>query len=111
MEAATQFSTARSMTSKEATEPIHPTSVDSHWQEQPLFTDSGYLALIFELRSLMDDQVFRLARIDQRLDMLFAAHSRTLPQRQCPTCAQTYVLPAGWRQHGDEEKRTGKKVQ
>jgi hypothetical protein len=82
-------------TSREETESGHPASVDNHWLEQPPFTDSGHLALIFELRSLMDDRVFHLARIDQWLDMLFTAHSKNLPQRQCPTCAQPYVLPAG----------------
>lgn len=97
-------------TSREATDSGHPTSINKHWLEKPPFTDSGHLALIFELRSLMDDQVFRLARIDQRLDMLFAAHSKNLPQRQCPTCAQPYVLPAGWRQRGNEKRRTGKAV-
>jgi hypothetical protein len=64
--------------------------------EKPSFSELWHLPLIFELRSLMDDQFFRLARIDQRLDMLFAAHSKNLPQRQCPTCAQMYSLPAGW---------------
>jgi hypothetical protein len=107
MEAATQLSNRPTHASEGATGPIPPASVDSHWQDQQLFTDSGYLALIFDLRSLLDDQVFRLARIDQRLDMLFAAHSRTLPKWQCPTCAQAYALPAGWRKHGDEDERTG----
>ena len=64
--------------------------------EQPSFSELWHLPLIFELRSLMDDQVFLLARIDQRLDMLFAAHSKNPTQRQCPTCAQTYSLPVGW---------------
>jgi hypothetical protein len=64
--------------------------------EQPAPSEISHLPLIFELRSLMDDQVFRLARMDQRLDMLFAAHSKNLPPRQCPTCAQLYSLPAGW---------------
>jgi hypothetical protein len=76
--------------------------------EQTSFSELWHLPLIFELRSLMDDQVFRLARMDQRLDMLFAAHSKNLPQRQCPTCAQTYSLPAGWRQKRNERQRTGK---
>jgi hypothetical protein len=108
---ATQSLNRSEQTSREAMDSRHQASVDSYGLEQPPFTDLGHLALIFELRSLMDDQVFRLARIDQRLDMLFAAHSKNLPQRQCPTCAQTYVLPAGWRQQGNEKKRTGKTVQ
>jgi hypothetical protein len=66
--------------------------------DQPFSSDPRYLSLIFELRHLMDDHAFRLARLDQRLDMLFAAYSRSTPKRQCPTCAQVYSLPAGWRQ-------------
>jgi hypothetical protein len=97
--------------SREAMDSRHQASVDSCGLEQPSFSELWHLPLIFELRSLMDDQVFRLARIDQRLDMLFAAHSKNLPQRQCPTCAQTYALPAGWRQQRNERKRTGKTVQ
>jgi hypothetical protein len=85
-------------------------SIDSHSQEQPFLADLGCLNLIFEVRSLLDDQIFRLARIDQRLDMLFAAHSRTLPKRQCPTCARAYAFPAGWRQPEDEDKCAGSKV-
>jgi hypothetical protein len=33
----------------------------SHSQEQPFLTDLGCLSLIFEIRSLLDDQIFRLA--------------------------------------------------
>jgi hypothetical protein len=66
--------------------------------DQHSAADPRYLSLIFELRHLMDDHAFRLARMDQRLDMLFAAYSRSTPKRQCPTCAQAYSLPAGWRQ-------------
>ena len=83
----TQSLNRSEQTSKEATKPRHPASVDSHWQEQPPFTDSGYLTLIFDLRSLLDDQVFRLSCIDQWLDLLFMTHSRTLPKWQCPSCA------------------------
>jgi hypothetical protein len=70
--------------------------------DQPPAVDSWYLSLIFELRHLMDDHTFRLARLDQRLDMLFAAYSKSTPKRQCPTCAQAYSLPAGWRQRKNE---------
>ena len=55
MEAATQLFNRPTHTSKDATDPIHPASVNSHWQEQPLFTNLGQLPLIFELRSLLDD--------------------------------------------------------
>jgi hypothetical protein len=70
--------------------------------DQTPVVDLRYLSLIFELRHLMDDHAFRLARLDQRLDMLFAAYSRSTPKRQCPTCAQAYSLPAGWRQRKNE---------
>jgi hypothetical protein len=82
-------------------------SSDNHRQEQPFSTDWGCLSFIFEMRSLLDDQIFRLARIDQRLDMLFATHSRTLPKRQCPTCAHAYAFPVGWKQTEDQHKCVG----
>jgi hypothetical protein len=46
-----------------------------------------HLKLIFEVRSLVDDQAFRAMRVSQRLDMLYAAYSKATPRRQCPTCA------------------------
>jgi hypothetical protein len=52
-----------------------------------------HLKLIFEVRSLVDDQAFRAMRVSQRLDMLYAAYSKATPRRQCPTCAQPFVLP------------------
>ena len=55
MEAATHLFNCPTHISKDATDPIHPASVNIHWQEQPLFTNLGQLALIFELRSLLDD--------------------------------------------------------
>jgi hypothetical protein len=84
--------------------PFPLASVEGNWQDQHPFTNPGYLALIFEMRSMLDDQIFRIAQIDHRLDMLYAAHSRTLPKRQCPTCAQAYAFPAGWRRHGEEDE-------
>jgi hypothetical protein len=83
-------------------------SDDSGGMDQPSFSELWHLPLIFELRGLMDDLAFRLARMDQRLDMLFAAHSKNLPKRQCPTCAQAYSLPAGWRQKRQERTSTSK---
>jgi hypothetical protein len=69
----------------------------SHRLEQPPAADWDYLNLVFDIRSKMDDQIFRLAQIDQRLDMFFAAHSRASSKKQCPTCARTYTFPARWR--------------
>jgi hypothetical protein len=59
-EAALQAHKQQEHTHHEAAEPIPPLSMDSHRQEQSLFADSGYLTLIFELRSLLDDQIFHL---------------------------------------------------
>jgi hypothetical protein len=72
-------------------------STASHRLEQPPAADWDYLNLVFDIRSKMDDQIFRLAQIDQRLDMFFAAHSRASSKKQCPTCARTYTFPARWR--------------
>ena len=65
--------------------------------EQPPAADWGYLNLVFEIRNKLDDQIFRLERMDQWMDMFFAAHSRASAKKQCPTCARTYTFPARWR--------------
>ena len=83
-------------------------SDDSGGMDQPSFSELWHLPLIFELRGLMDDLAFCLARMDQRLDMLFVANSKNLPKRQCPTCAQAYSLPAGWHQTGHKRTSTSK---
>jgi hypothetical protein len=59
--------------------------------------DEGYINLIFDVRHLLEDQVFRIAILEQRLDMFFAAHSRATPKKQCPTCGRAYAFPARWR--------------
>jgi hypothetical protein len=64
MEEALQAHNQQAHTHHEADETTPTGSIDSHSQEQPLLVDSGYLNLIFEVRSLLDDQIFRLARID-----------------------------------------------
>jgi hypothetical protein len=73
-------------------------------QDHEPSTQWDCLSLIFEIRSLMGDHNFRLARIEQRMDMYFAAHSRTHPRRQCPTCARAYAFPAGWKITEDQLK-------
>jgi hypothetical protein len=75
--------------------------MDSHRPEQPPSVDWGYLNLVFEIRNKLEDQIFRLARMDQRLDMFFAAHSRASSKKQCPTCARAYSFPARWRHSED----------
>jgi hypothetical protein len=82
---------------KEEDEDTRKESTASHRLEQPPAADWDYLNLVFDIRSKMDDQIFRLAQIDQRLDMFFAAHSRASSKKQCPTCACTYTFPARWR--------------
>jgi hypothetical protein len=69
----------------------------SHRQEQPAAADGGYLDLLFDIRNMLADQTFRLERMEQRLDMFFAAHSRASTKKQCPTCARPYSFPARWR--------------
>jgi hypothetical protein len=64
---------------------------------QPPSAAGDYLSLIFDVRHLLDDQVFRIGRLEQRIDLFFAAHSRATPKKQCPTCARPYAFPARWR--------------
>jgi hypothetical protein len=71
-------------TAKEDTDPAHPAAGDS-------------LSLIFDVRHLLDDLVFRMERLEQRMDLFFAAHSRATQKKQCPTCARPYAFPARWR--------------
>jgi hypothetical protein len=78
-------------------EAVNEESRESHRWEQPSAEDWGYLDLIFEIRDKLDDQTFRLERMEQRLDMFFAAHSRASSKKQCPTCARPYSFPAQWR--------------
>jgi hypothetical protein len=66
-------------------------------EKQPPTADWGYIELVYEIRHKLDDQIFRLERLDQRMDMFFAAHSRASTKKQCPTCARTYTFPARWR--------------
>ena len=66
-------------------------------QEPPPEANWDLLNLVFDVRGKMEDLTFRLAQINQRLDMFFAAHSRAAPKKQCPTCARTYTFPARWR--------------
>jgi hypothetical protein len=71
--------------------------VDSNCPEQHTSMDWDLLNLLFEIRKVLEDQVFRMARLEQRLDMFFAAHSRATPKKQRPTCARVYALPARWK--------------
>jgi len=59
----------------------------------PPLLHSEHLNLIFEAHSLVNDQIFRVVHVSQRLDMLYAAYSSATPRWQCPTCTQLYVIP------------------
>jgi hypothetical protein len=83
-------------------------SGDSGGLDQPPGLAIGNLQLIFDLWNLMDDQDFRLARMDSQLDMLFATYSKSSPKRQCPTCAQAYSVPTGWCEKRNDHPNTSK---
>ena len=55
-------------------------STTSYNQEKPPSPNWECLGLIFEIKSLLGDQTFRLTRIEQRLDMYFTSHSRMHPR-------------------------------
>jgi hypothetical protein len=83
--------------SKKESEGGNEENAASYSQEQPPAANWDLLNLIFDIRGKMEDHIFRLAQINQRLDMFFAAHSRAASKKQCPTCARTYTFPARWR--------------
>jgi hypothetical protein len=58
----------------------------------PTLLHHDHLQLIFDLRSMAEDQAFRTATISQRLDLLFAAYSEASPPSRCPTCAQPFTF-------------------
>jgi hypothetical protein len=67
----------------------------------------NHLELVFETRRLVEDQIHRGLQIHQRLDMLFTAYSNTSPGRQCPMCAQPFVLQAKAGINGGDVEPTG----
>jgi hypothetical protein len=64
---------------------------------QATIEEFWHLPLVFELRSMLDDLNFLVASTNQRIDMLLSALSTTAPEKQCPTCAKEFWIPAGWR--------------
>jgi hypothetical protein len=82
------------------------TSNDKERMDHDTFPELWHLPLVFELRSMLDDLAFRIARMDQRIDMLFAAFSKNAPKKQCPTCAQEYLIPVGWSRAGHKRARS-----
>jgi hypothetical protein len=77
---------------------------------QPPSPCMDHLSLLFDVRNLLEDQVFRIERLEQRIDMFFAAHSRATPKKQCPTCARAYAFPARWRHTEAAEALLGSEV-
>ena len=69
------------------------TEAETKSPPSPPFLHPEHLNLIFEVRSLVEDQIFRAVRVSQRLDMLYVAYSKATPRRQCPTCARPFVFP------------------
>jgi hypothetical protein len=61
----TQVLGQREIKNEPQTPPLPPLLHPEHFQ------------LIFEIRNLVDDQLFRAIRVSQHLDMLYAAYSRT----------------------------------
>jgi hypothetical protein len=65
------------------------------------------LQLIFEVRGLVEDQIYRAVCTSQRLDMLFAAYSTDSPKHLCPTCAQPFAIPVRATAAQDDNASTG----
>jgi hypothetical protein len=65
----------------------------SHGRPRRLLCLRSNCTLIFDLRSLVEDLIFRVVCTNQRLDMLLTAHSCASPKQMCPTCAQPYAIP------------------
>jgi hypothetical protein len=84
---------------------------DTNGPERHASGDWDLLSLLFEVRQLLGDQVFRMARLEQRIDMFYAAHSRAAQKKQCPTCARVYAFPARWRHAAlDDDTHQGSEV-
>jgi hypothetical protein len=76
------------------TMPSHKeTEAETTSPPSPPFLHPEHLNSVFEVCSLVEDQIFRAVRVSQRLDMLYAAYSKATPRRQYPTCAQPFVIP------------------
>ena len=65
------------------------------------------LQIIFEVKSLVEDQIFRAVCVSQCLDMLYAAYSSDTPKCQCPTCAQPFAILVRAIEANDDKESTG----
>jgi len=53
-----------------------------------------HLALVYELRSHLEDMEFRMLLMNQHLDILLGAFSDAPAQHKCPLCVQEFIIPA-----------------
>jgi hypothetical protein len=72
------------------------------WQDPPPFFHLEQLALVFELRSQMADQIHYDILMHQRIDMLYEAYSNAPAGQKCPTCARPFVLQTRNGPHNDD---------
>ena len=76
-------------------------------QKFPPLLHPEHLNLICEVRSMVDDQIFMVVHVNQRLDMLYVAYSSATPRRQCPTYAQFYAILVKRSKEMDDCEDTG----
>jgi hypothetical protein len=69
-------------------------SMQNQWRVPPPFFHPDHLALLFDLRGQMENQVHHGTLMGQRMDMLYDAFSNAPPGWRCPTCAQFFIMPA-----------------
>jgi hypothetical protein len=81
--------------------------VEQKFPPPPPLLHPEHLNLIFEVRSMVDDQIFMVVHVNQCLDMLYAAYSSATPRRQCPTYAQLYAIPVKRSKEMDDREDTG----
>ena len=83
------------------------TIIPEPWQDPSPFFHPEQLALVFELRSQMEDQIHRDILMHQCIDMLYEAYSNAPAGQKCPTCAWNFVLQTRNRPHnGDHNDAT-----
>jgi hypothetical protein len=76
-----------------------PSSILYKLQDQPPLLHPEHLQLIFDVRSMVDDQIFRAIHINQCLDIT--------PRHQFPTYTQVYAIPVRRGKVKDDHEDTG----
>jgi hypothetical protein len=92
---------------KETNKEVKETNKEPEAPASPSPLHPEILQLIFEVHSLVDDQLFRAVCVSQRLDMLYAAYSNATPRQQCPTCSQPFAIPASSGKTQEAHKDSG----